>query len=71
MGLMHKSMVNYYRTYSDSNGLMNFYQFLKFCKDFAIFPDILSKQKLGSFFGALGSIFATSYQQDNISKLSY
>ena len=61
---MHKAMGNYYRIYSDSNGLMNFYQFTKFCKDFAIFPDILSKQKLGSFFSALGSIYATSYQQD-------
>ena len=62
---MHKAMVDYYRAYSDPNGIMNFHQFIKFCKDFSIFPDILAQQKLGSFFRALASIYATSYQQGN------
>jgi hypothetical protein len=37
---------------------MNFTSFLRFCKDFQIFPDIISKAKLLRFFNALAGIYA-------------
>jgi hypothetical protein len=56
MGLMHKSLMVYYPYFTDSEGLMNIIEFMKFCKLFAIFPDYISKSKLNSLFYTLASI---------------
>ena len=43
--------------------LMKFDGFCKFCSDFSIFPDILSKPKI---FNTLASFYAFDYQKENI-----
>lgn len=40
---MHKALLPYFKIYSDRNGKMNIEQFTKFCRDFSIFPDFVSK----------------------------
>lgn len=39
---------------------MNFDSFSKFCTDFEIFPDILSKPKIMRFFKTLSGFFETT-----------
>jgi hypothetical protein len=50
LGLVHKSLLPYYAFYANNKGLMNFDGFSKFCHDFSIFPDILTKAKMNRFF---------------------
>ena len=50
LSVVHKSMLPYYNYYANHKGLMTFDGFSKFCTDFAIFPDILSKSKILKFF---------------------
>lgn len=64
LGLVHRSIIYYYRYYSNTRGNMNFENFIKFCKDFAIFPDLLSKAKLLRFFYTLSSIHAQTEQPE-------
>lgn len=45
-----KSVRAYYSHYADSEGSMSFESFMRLCKDFEIFPDILSRVKLHSIF---------------------
>ena len=52
---LFKSLLQYYKLYSDTP-LMNFTQFLQFHKDFQVFPDLISKQKLLRIFNALAEI---------------
>lgn len=42
---------------------MNFESFSKFCSDFEIFPDILSKPKIMRFFKTLSGFFETTSKQ--------
>jgi hypothetical protein len=42
---------------------MNFEGFAKFCSDFEIFPDILSKPKIMRFFKTLSGFFETTSKQ--------
>ena len=55
---VHKSIIYYYNFYSDTYGFLNFDNFIRFCRDFSIFPDIVSKPKLLRFFQALAAIHA-------------
>jgi hypothetical protein len=71
LGCVHKTMLPYYAFYASSKGLMNFDGFIKFCTDFAIFPDILSKSRIMRFFSTLSSFYqSTNYSGDNSSKSS-
>lgn len=47
---VHKSLLPYYLFYANNKGLMNFEGFTKFCHDFSIFPDILTKVKILKIF---------------------
>lgn len=58
LGIIHKMFTPYFIFYADTHGFMNFTSFLRFCKDFQIFPDIISKAKLLRFFNALAGIYA-------------
>ena len=60
LGLVHKAVLIYYKHYADSKGLMNFERFVRLCKDFSIFPDILPKSRLKTFFYTLASIHSTA-----------
>lgn len=70
LSLVHKSMLVYFVHYADSKGLMNFERFTKFCKDFSIFPDILPKSRIMTFFYTLAAIHSTAEQNESHSKLA-
>ncbi len=54
--LVHKAFLPIYKFYSNKNTyLMSFDQFLRFCGDFSIFPDIVAKAKLYSFFKSISA----------------
>ena len=57
---VHKSIIYYYQYYSDQYGYMNLDNFIRFCRDFSIFPDVVSKPKLLRFFYALAGIMANT-----------
>ena len=63
---VHKSLFPYYEFYADKKGLINFDGFFKFCLDFNLFPDILSKSKTQKIFSSLAGFF----QKTNPSKVS-
>jgi hypothetical protein len=67
--MVHKAMLVYFSHYSDSKGLMNFERFVKFCKDFGLFPDIIPKGKITNFFYTLAAIHAQAEQSDHGIKL--
>lgn len=58
LGIVHKVFTPYFIFYADTRGFMNFTSFIRFCKDFQIFPDAISKAKLLRFFYALAGIYA-------------
>lgn len=58
LGLAHQVMTPYFLYYADSKGFMNFEAFMKFCKDFQIFPSLVNKSKLLRFFYTLAGIQA-------------
>jgi len=60
LGVVHRSLINYFRFYADSKGFMNFEQYSRFCKDFGIFPDLLPKSKILRIFYTLAQIYAST-----------
>jgi hypothetical protein len=54
---VHKTLLPYFAFYANNKGLMNFEGFSKFCLDFSIFPDILSKSKMMRFFHTLSNFY--------------
>ena len=59
LDLLHKLLINFFIEYADSNYHMNFDQFVCICRDFSIFPDLVSKAILHRIFHSLSS--ATSH----------
>ena len=57
LSIVHKSMLPFYQYYSNGKMQMNFEGFQKFCIDFGIFPDILSKPKIFRFFKTLANFY--------------
>lgn len=58
LGCVHKAMMPFFSFYSDpKTELLGFEGFSKFCTDFEIFPDILSKPKIMRFFKTLSGFF--------------
>jgi len=53
-------MMTYFNYYADARGLLNFEKFVMFCKHFGIFPDILPKARIKSFFQTLAAIHSQS-----------
>jgi len=59
LGVVHKSLYPYFKTYCSPKGLLTLDGFMKFCTDFGIFPDIVTKPRLNRIFYTIASIFAT------------
>lgn len=57
LSIINESIQYYYLEYADIHGSMNFAAFIEFCKDFSIFPDLISKSRLLSYFRTLSSIY--------------
>jgi len=53
---VHKLVKVYFDAYTDNTGVMGYETFVKFCKDFGIFPDLCSKIVLHSTFYALAFV---------------
>lgn len=58
LSLSHSAVVYYYNYYSDPRGFLNYSSFMKFCRDFAIFPEMCTKPKLLALFNALAGVFS-------------
>lgn len=56
LSLVQRSIFYYYKAYAGVNYEMSFHGFIKFCKDFEIFPDIVTKSKLLRIFKTLAGI---------------
>lgn len=65
LGLVHRSIMNYYKYYADKSGRIFYDRFEKFCKDFGIFPEILPKAKLFKIFSTLSQIYQTTETQNS------
>ncbi len=64
MGVVHKAMMHYYKFYTDKRGLMNIEQFMKFSREFDIFPTLIGKTKLCSIFQSLAGVRAQAAQNE-------
>ena len=64
LSLVHKSVIYFFKHYTDLNGLMDFRMFMRFCRDFAVFPDLIPKSKLLRFFHTLAGIHSQTEQPD-------
>ena len=62
--LVHKSIIYFYRYYADASGLLNFESFIRFCKDFNLFPDLIAKSKLLRFFYTMAAIHSQTEQPE-------
>lgn len=51
--LLHKSIIDVYKVYSDKKSYMNFSQYVTFCTDFDIFPSLITKAALYRIFHSL------------------
>ena len=61
--LLHRSIIDIYRIYADNKGYMDFYQYVNFCSDYDIFPDMATKASLYRIFHSLSfmnEIYASS-----------
>jgi hypothetical protein len=67
--VIHRIMLPFFYYYCDLKKssqapLMRFSGFCKFCGDFGIFPDILSKPKLLRFFNTLASFYTNEESKE-------
>ena len=58
LNFLKETLIPYSKFYLNKQGLMAFDGFMKFCKDFSIFPDFLPKIKLKSIFYCLAATYA-------------
>eukprot|EP01022_Parablepharisma_sp_SALTPOND_P020353 TRINITY_DN368_c4_g1_i1.p2 TRINITY_DN368_c4_g1~~TRINITY_DN368_c4_g1_i1.p2 ORF type:complete len:718 (-),score=69.14 TRINITY_DN368_c4_g1_i1:6194-8347(-) len=59
LGVVHKSLYPYYKTYCGPKGQLSLEGFMRFCTDFGIFPDIVTKPRLHRIFYTIASIYTT------------
>lgn len=59
------SLHPYFSFYADQAGCMSFDCFMKFCKDFGVFPDMFSRAKLMQLFYNLATLHPVLYQKNN------
>ena len=57
LSVVHTTLLPFYAFYANEKSQMDFAGFSKFCGDFAIFPDILSKPKIFRFFKNLANFY--------------
>ena len=48
--VIHKSLYPYYKAYTIAHDMMGLEEFIRFCSDFGIFPDIMAKPRLDRIF---------------------
>ena len=68
--LIKKSLNYYYKVYTNKQLLMNSSGFLRFCRDFEIFPDIISKNSLLSIFDSLSANSSSLQRYFSYSRLA-
>ncbi|CAG9328947.1 unnamed protein product [Blepharisma stoltei] len=56
LSIVHRSILYFYRYYTDNQNLMSYNNFIAFCRDFELFPDLVSKTKLVRFFYTLAGM---------------
>ena len=56
MGLVHDNVQVYFNFYSDSKKHMNFDGYVRFLRDFGLFPQFVSKARLAHYFYTLASL---------------
>lgn len=56
LSILHENIQVYFKYYSDSKGLLNYASFIRFYKDFGVFPRLASKAKLAKYFYALANL---------------
>ena len=54
--VLHKAIIRYFLQYADQRGMVDFETYLKFCTEFCIFPDLVSKPMLYRIFHTLSDI---------------
>jgi len=59
-------MMLYYKFYADSKGMMNIEKFMQFCRDFGVFPHLVSKGKLCTFFHALAGVRSQAEEGESV-----
>lgn len=57
LGTVHKSLRFFYEAYAKCSGLMDFEAFVRFAKDFDIFPTLITKARLLKIFETLSTVF--------------
>ena len=58
LSCVHKTLLPYFHFYAHpKTQLLTFEGFSKFCHDFGIFPDILTKSKIMRFFSTLSGFY--------------
>lgn len=65
LGKLKKSLHPYFIYYCKDGDMMNFEQFLKFCREFEIFPQILPRTKLMELFYNLASLYPLLLKERN------
>ena len=70
LSLVKRSVLYYYKAYAGISMQMNFQGFIKFCKDFEIFPDITSKTKLLRIFKTLAEISSADNLEASVQSFS-
>ena len=65
LSIVHKSLLPYYSFYANTKGFLNFEGYSKFCHDFSIFPDILTKSKVMKFFNTLSNFYFSTNNSNN------
>lgn len=65
--ILHKSIMKYYVLFADQRLIINFDQYMKFCIEFCIFPDLITKPLLHRIFHTLANLNDMSYSQGMIS----
>ena len=63
LDLIHKSLFPIYKLYANSQGEIEIDRFLKFSKDFALFPDLILKSKLITIFSSLSSLYQITLEE--------
>jgi len=67
LSLLHRTVLPFYHFYCEpKKTVMNFNGFCRFCGDFGIFPDILSKPKLLRFFKTLASFYDLEHNEQAV-----
>lgn len=66
LGLVYKAFTPIYKYYAGRDNLIDFDNFMKFASDFTIFPDLVSKSKLNSFFRGVSQYSTYSNEETNI-----